>query len=116
MKFRRWAFAGAFAFAAVIGGSAHAETSSDTQPVGFPEPVFNEGPTPECAAAEAAIQGKLQLTRGTAVNLPMGDVLAALVKARTLCRDGHPDRGMMVYIRISDALANALALAGRRTR
>lgn len=106
MIFRRWALAGALAFAANLGAIAYAET---------PEA---ETPSPDCVAADAAVTTKLRpvLMQQVAVNLPVGDVMASLFKARALCREGAPDRGMLVYIRISDALTNALAIASRGAR
>jgi hypothetical protein len=73
----------------------------------------------ECVAADAAVVGKLEpirIRQGVNASLPLGDVLAALSRARALCRAGEPERGLLVYLRISDALANALAAAARAQR
>jgi hypothetical protein len=79
-------------------------------PWSAPEPVFPEGPSPECIAADASIQERLEpvLAQKVAMSLPAGEIISSVQRARMLCRTGHPDRGMMLYIRISDALADAL--------
>ena len=69
--------------------------------------------SPGCVAADSALLAKLDPIRarqGIGAALPLGDVLAALSRARALCRAGEPERGMLVYIRISDAVANAMAV------
>ncbi len=71
------------------------------------------GVSGECVAADSALVAKLDPIRarqGIGAALPLGDVLAALSRARALCRAGKPERGLLVYIRISDAVANALAV------
>jgi len=75
--------------------------------------------SPGCQAADAAIVAKLDPIRtrqGVGATLPLGDVLDNLSRARTLCRSGQPGRGMAVYMRLSDALSNAIAIqtAARR--
>jgi len=70
-------------------------------------------PSAGCIAADSALVAKLDPIRtrqGIGAALPLGDVLAALSRARALCRAGEPERGMLVYIRISDAVANAMAV------
>jgi len=69
--------------------------------------------SPGCQAADAAIVAKLDPIRtrqGVGATLPLGDVLDNLSRARALCRAGQPGRGMAVYMRLSDALANAIAI------
>ena len=69
--------------------------------------------SPGCVAADAALLAKLDPIRsrqGIGATLPLGDVLAALSRARALCQAGEPDRGMLVYIRVHDAVANAMAV------
>lgn len=65
----------------------------------------------DCAAADAEITRRLQpsLTAGRALptGMSLGDALASLYKARALCKEGLPGRGMLVYIRLADALADA---------
>ena len=39
--------------------------------------------------------------------MSLGDALASLYKARALCKEGAAARGMLVYIRLADALADA---------
>ncbi|HEX9462838.1 MAG TPA: hypothetical protein VGB82_09580 [Alphaproteobacteria bacterium] len=88
-----------------FAGPVRAETEE-----GAPEP------SSDCAAADAVVVGMLGPIRthqGIGAALPLGDVLAALSRARALCRDGEPERAMLVYIRISDALTNALAADAR---
>ena len=70
-------------------------------------------PAPTCQAADAAVVAKLDPIRarqGVGITLPLGDVLENLARARSLCRDGHTGRGMAVYMRLSDALSNAIAI------
>ena len=70
----------------------------------------------ECLAADALVVGKLEPIRtrqGVGGALSLGDVLAALSRARALCDAGEPERGLLVYIRISDALSNAAAIMAR---
>ena len=75
--------------------------------------------SPDCMAADAAIVAKLDPIRarqGIGATLPLGDVLETLSRARALCRTGESGRGMAVYMRLSDALANAIALQSRSAR
>lgn len=62
-----------------------------------------------CAAADAELTRRLQPALAGSRDLPsgvsLGDALASLYKARALCREGAAARGMLVYIRLSDALA-----------
>ncbi len=89
----------------LVAGSVHANTG---------EPPAE--PPADCVAADAAVLGRLEPIRsqaGIGAVLTLGDVLAALSRARALCEAGEPERGMLVYLRISDALANAAALRAR---
>lgn len=65
----------------------------------------------DCAAADAEITRRLQpsLTAGRALptGMSLGDALASLYKARALCKEGAAAAGMVVYIRLADALADA---------
>ena len=98
----------AFLGALLLAGSGYANTG---------EPPAE--PPADCVAADAAIVGKLEPIRsqaGIGAVLTLGDVLAALSRARALCEAGEPERGMLVYLRISDALANAAAIQARAGR
>lgn len=94
---------------AVAAGPACAGTPAETPAIvtRVPPPVL---PT-DCAAADAEITRRLQpsLTTGRALptGMSLGDALASLYKARALCKEGSPGRGMLVYIRLADALADA---------
>ena len=101
-------FTFAFLGALLLAGSSHANTG---------EPPAE--PPADCVAADAAIVGKLEPIRsqaGIGAVLTLGDVLAALSRARALCEAGEPERGMLVYLRISDALSNAAAIQARGGR
>lgn len=64
---------------------------------------------PNCAAADAELTRRLQPALLGSHDLPsgvsLGDALASLYKARALCKAGSAAQGMLVYIRLSDALA-----------
>jgi hypothetical protein len=73
----------------------------------------------DCIAADAKVMGKVELIRsrqGMGAVLNFGDVLAAVARARALCAAGEPERGMLVYLRITDALNNAARLQARADR
>lgn len=94
---------------ALATGPVRAGTSADVPAVvtSVPPPVLPN----DCAAADAEISRRLQpsLTTGRALptGMSLGDALASLYKARALCKEGAPARGMLVYIRLADALADA---------
>jgi hypothetical protein len=93
------------AFAARL---AHAGTPVEAAAAAVPD---------DCALADAEITSRLQPAMTDSRHLPagmsLGDALASLYKARTLCRQGAPAQGMLVYIRLSDALADAAAAKRR---
>ncbi len=64
----------------------------------------------DCAQADAEVTNRLRPAMVDSRHLPagmtLGDALASLYKARTLCKQGAPAQGMLVYIRLSDALAD----------
>jgi len=76
----------------------------------------------DCALADTAISKRLQPgfdRRVASAALPMGDIVSLLNKARSFCLDSQPDRGMVIYFRISDVVGGALAAqldAERRRR
>ena len=71
----------------------------------------------DCAQADAEVTSRLQPAMTDSRRLPagmtLGDALASLYKARTLCRQGAPSQGMLVYIRLSDALADQTGVKRR---
>ena len=96
------------ALATARAGEAMAATPTATELAEPPADI-----PADCVAADSALLAKLDPIRarqGIGAALPLGDVLAALSRARALCREGKPDRGMLVYIRVRDAVANAMAL------
>lgn len=81
----------------------------------------NEMPA-DCALADTAISKRLRPafdSRVASAALPLGDIVSLLHKARSFCLDSQPDRGMVIYFRISDVVGGALAAqleAERRSR
>ncbi len=77
---------------------------------------------PDCALADAAISKRLQPTfdhRAASAALPLSDIVFLQNKARSFCLDSQPERGMVIYFRISDVVGGALAAeleAERRRR
>lgn len=71
----------------------------------------------DCALADAEVTNLLRPAMTDSRHLPsgmtLGDALASLYKARTLCKQGAPSQGMMVYIRLSDALGDPTAVKRR---
>ncbi len=71
----------------------------------------------DCAQADAEVTNRLRPAMVDSRHLPagmtLGDALASLYKARTLCKQGAASQGMMVYIRLSDALADPTRLKRR---
>lgn len=98
--------------AALVARAAHA---------GTPGPETSAAATSaipdDCAQADAAITSRLQPALTDSNHLPsgmtLGDALASLYKARAFCRGGSPAQGMLVYIRLSDALADPTAIRRR---
>ena len=64
----------------------------------------------DCALADAEVTNLLRPAMTDSRHLPagmtLGDALASLYKARALCKQGAANQGMMVYIRLSDALGD----------
>lgn len=105
MKFGQSMIVGMIALGAAAASPAHAETAGNEEPA-------------SCTAADAATQSKLDAVlagHNIPADLPVGDLIVSLRRARVLCLEGHPERGLLVYIRVSDALRDALA-ANRRSR
>ncbi len=97
VKYWRSAILGMIALGAASAFPARAETPAD--------------PDANCAAADAAATSKLDAIRAgrnLPANFPIGDLIASLQRARALCREGQPERGVLVYMRVSDALRDAL--------
>jgi hypothetical protein len=101
----------------VLSGSAfmahlaHAGTPAEA-------PIAAAAAVPDdCAQADAEVTSRLQPAMIDSRRLPagmtLGDALASLYKARTLCRQGAPSQGMLVYIRLSDALTDPTGLKRR---
>lgn len=71
----------------------------------------------DCAQADAVVTSRLQPALIDSSHLPsgmtLGDALASLYKARAFCRGGSPAQGMLVYIRLSDALADPTTVKRR---
>jgi len=113
----KWALAGALVLSAFFSLPAYAE--SPATPVAVAQGLAElEKVTAACVSADAAFTTKYQpiLSYQVPLNLSMGDVVTSLRKAREDCQNGAPDRSLMVYIRLTDAMNNALKLAGRQTR
>ena len=96
---------------ALIAHAAHAGTPG-------PEQAAAASAIPDdCAQADAAVTSRLQPALVDSSHLPtgmtLGDALASLYKARAFCRGGSPAQGMLVYIRLSDALADPTAIKRR---
>lgn len=76
----------------------------------------------DCALADAAISKRLRPASdrlGAPTALPLGEIILLQDKARGFCLDAQPERGMVIYFRISDVVGGALAAqleAGRRHR
>lgn len=74
----------------------------------------------DCALADAAISKRLRPAADRApTTLPLGEIILLQDKARGFCLDAQPERGMVIYFRISDVVGGALAAqleAGRRHR
>jgi len=90
--------------AAFMAHLAHAGTPVEV-------PIAAAAAVPDdCAQADAEVTSRLQPAMTDSRHLPagmtLGDALASLYRARTLCRQGAPGQGMLVYIRLSDALAD----------
>jgi hypothetical protein len=98
---------------ALVAGSARAGASADigATPMAATPAASSSADVvpPDCAAADAELTRRLQPALVGSRDLPsgvtLGDALASLYKARALCKEGSPARGMLVYIRLSDALA-----------
>ncbi|HTP81983.1 MAG TPA: hypothetical protein VMQ11_03505 [Alphaproteobacteria bacterium] len=71
----------------------------------------------DCALADAEVTNLLRPAMTDSRHLPagltLGDALASLYKARTLCKQGAASQGMMVYIRLSDALGDRTGIKRR---
>lgn len=77
---------------------------------GQSEEITGEMPA-DCALAEATINKRLDPVFGRAAaptNLRLGDVIALLQRARSLCLDDQAERGMLIYFRLSDVVGAAL--------
>jgi hypothetical protein len=94
--------------AALMAHLAHAGTPAETTSAAVPN---------DCALADAEVTSRLQPamtdSRHLPVGMSLGDALASLYKARAFCRGGAPAQGMLVYIRLSDALADPTAVKRR---
>lgn len=98
---------------ALVAGSARAGAPAEIGATPMAAAPAAGSPTeavpPDCAAADAELMHRLQPALAGGSTLPsgitLGDALASLYKARALCKEGSPARGMLVYIRLSDALA-----------
>ncbi len=77
---------------------------------------------PDCALADTAINKRLRPTperRAASYALPLADIVLLQNRARSFCLDSQPERGMVIYFRISDVVGGALAAeldAERRRR
>ncbi len=119
----KWRLCGIFVLtfgAVAVASSARAGVPEPAETpaavVSVPPPVLPN----DCAAADAEITRRLQpsLTAGRALptGMSLGDALASLYKARALCKEGAAARGMLVYIRLADALADAFGDRGIKRR
>ncbi len=76
----------------------------------------------DCALADTAINKRLRPAperRPTSYTLPLADIVLLQNRARSFCLDSQPERGMVIYFRISDVVGGALAAeldAERRRR
>ena len=105
---------GGSALAAVPGHAASAEIALPLPAATAPAAAAStQVVPPNCATADAELTRRLQPAFAGDGRLPrgmsLGDALASLYKARALCKEGAAGRGMLVYIRLSDALTDPTA-------
>jgi hypothetical protein len=95
---------------------AHAGTVAAEMPIAAEVPIAAAVPD-DCAVADAEVTNMLRPAMTDSRHLPagmtLGDALASLYKARTLCKQGSASQGMMVYIRLSDALGDRTGIKRR---
>ena len=98
--------------AALIAQAAHAGTPGPETQASATSAIPDD-----CAQADAVVTSRLQPALIDSRHLPtgmtLGDALASLYKARAFCRGGSPAQGMLVYIRLSDALADPTTIKRR---
>ncbi len=105
-------------FAILVTGAcaarfAHAETPPQAAVSAAIPPAVPD----DCALADAEVTNLLRPAMTDSRHLPagmtLGDALASLYKARALCKQGSASQGMMVYIRLSDALGDKTGIKRR---
>ncbi len=105
----------------VTGACAARFAHAETLPEGAVSAAMSAAIPPavpdDCALADAEVTNLLRPAMTDSRHLPagmtLGDALASLYKARALCKQGSASQGMMVYIRLSDALGDRTGVKRR---